>query len=317
MNVSVAFCFGDELVYWSSIITTLAAVSCFSVAAALYSSHSGRGSTVWVMFPFAVLFSVFFCRLLHWYCNPGIYRSLFKAVTDISEGGFCIAGILPGVLLAAFVTVRLGFAPDGSLLLDAVGPGLSLGIALIRLSAVFNDSCRGRVCVTDPRFMRMPFSMPADAEHRFCVFFADFALMLIVTVILLNFYYNCRTEKYADGEERSGTVFRLSVVLISCVEMACDFARCDASNLHLIKSFSVVRVLSAAFVIVNILHFSAVAVRCDNGRRAGVLFTLAVVSLAVLGVCEFLQISWLLCAVYSGFSLILFLSAFGLYRSCL
>ena len=62
----------------------------------------------------------------------------------------CMLGALLGVWLAALIVKKLGFERSIARLLDAFAPGAALAVAFIRLSALFNSSCRSKIAVTTP-----------------------------------------------------------------------------------------------------------------------------------------------------------------------
>ncbi|MDO4528624.1 MAG: prolipoprotein diacylglyceryl transferase, partial [bacterium] len=133
----------DLILYWSAIVIALGIAACFARSQALYTSYAGNGRALWVLFPIAVVLSVFFCRILHWYCHTEQYAGLISALTDYSSGGYVLPGAILGTFLAALIVRGLGFTDNVSRLLDAVAPGGALAVAFIRLSALFNSSCRG------------------------------------------------------------------------------------------------------------------------------------------------------------------------------
>ena len=119
----IAIYSGSLVIYWSAIVITLGIAAGFLLSYGVHVSHGGTGAAMWVFLPFATVFSVLLSRLIHWYCHMEQYGGFFSALLDYSMGGYCLPGVLFGVILAAFlVAVAKGGkkpedAPTGS---DAV-----------------------------------------------------------------------------------------------------------------------------------------------------------------------------------------------------
>ena len=82
----IAVCVGDTFIYWSSVIIFLGIAACFALTYALYTSHGGRGSALWLLLPLALFFSVVLARLIHWYCHDEQYAGFMSAMLDYSQG---------------------------------------------------------------------------------------------------------------------------------------------------------------------------------------------------------------------------------------
>jgi len=121
--------------------------------------------------------SVLCSRLVYWYFNQEQYEGFAYAMTDFRSGGFSMAGVFPGVLLAAFIVRGLGMADDLPALLDCYAPGGALGIAVGRLGGFFTADDKGNFIFTDQKYQRLPLSFPVQdsatgaVEWRFASFF--------------------------------------------------------------------------------------------------------------------------------------------------
>ena len=142
----IAISIGTDAIYYSAIVISLGIAACFCISYSLYTTYAGNGRALWVLLPIATVFSLLLCRFLHWYCHAEQYSGLVGALLDYSGGGYVLPGALLGTWLAARLVKRLGFTDSVERLLDAVAPGAALGIAFIRLSALFNNSCRTKLC---------------------------------------------------------------------------------------------------------------------------------------------------------------------------
>ena len=155
MTNPIAVYTGDTVLYWSAIIISLGLLAALFMTLSLQRSNKGSAAAVFLMVPLAVVLSVPLCRALHWYCHKEQYASLVSALTDYSSGSYVLAGALPGVVLAALLASPLNTRSTASLL-DAFAPGAALAVAFIRLSSLFNSSCRSKIPVTTPLLLRRP-----------------------------------------------------------------------------------------------------------------------------------------------------------------
>lgn len=272
---AIAICAGSTVIYWSGMIIALGIAAGFALTYSLYTSYVGTGRPLWVLLPAAVFFSVVFCRLLHWYCHMEQYTSLLNALTDYSGGGYCLPGAVLGVLTAAYLTGRLGFTGNAARMLDAAAPGAALCAAFIRLSALFNSSCRGKIVITRPALQHLPLASPVytggAAEYRFAAFFVEFLVLLAVSAALLRFYFSRRSIEMRGRESSDGHTARMLLLLFSAVEFIFDSTRYDSSFMHLNGFVSIVQVFSAASMLALLIYYSRMSVRVSgrSGRRAG------------------------------------------------
>ena len=72
-----AFIIGEDFIYWSAIILTLAAASAACVFVALYLGKSGNGVAAAMAVPLSLALSLVLARLVHWYCRTDSYESFF------------------------------------------------------------------------------------------------------------------------------------------------------------------------------------------------------------------------------------------------
>ncbi len=289
----IAIYTGSTVIYWSGIIIALGVAACFALSYALYTSYVGTGRALWVLLPLSVLFSVLFCRLIHWYCHAEQYAGLWGALTDYSGGGYCLPGALFGVLLAAFLVGRLGFTDNVPRMLDAVAPGAALCVAFIRLSALFNNSCRGKIAVKTPALQHLPLASPVyvngAADYRFATFFVEFLVMLALCFVLIRFYFARRSIRMRGGSSSDGHTARFFLLIFSVTELILDSTRYDSSYMHFNGFVSIVQMIAAISVLVLLIYYSRLSIRV-NGRSAkhwglwGVYF----LSLVCVGVSEYL-----------------------------
>ena len=314
---------GSTVIYYSGVIIALAVAVCFAISMSLYTSYAGNGRALWVLLPIAVVLSMFFCRFLHWYCHEEQYTGIFGALFDFSGGGYVLPGAIFGTWLASKLVEKLGFTDNVPRLLDAVAPGGALCVALIRLSALFNGSCRSKIAVETPLLQRLPFAVQVSTgEYRFATFFIQFLIMLIIFPVLYRFCCRSRSHPMKGGIGEDGHVARMFLLLHSAVELIMDSLRNDSSYMHFNGFVSIVQMISALTILGLVIYYSVWSIRI-NGRRPlhficwGVWFA----SLAGVGLSEYFvqrHGDWYMkCYTIMALSLVVMCyTVIRLYRSC-
>ena len=327
---------GSITIYWSAIVITLGMAAGLCLTLALYPMDHRHNTAVWVFFPIAVVLSVFFSRTIHWYSHIEQYGSLMLAVTDYSSGGYCVQGIILGVLLAALLVRLFRLTPTAGELLDAVAPGLCLTLALIRLSSMFNTSCRARIVITNEAYQRLPFAVSwtdaaGNVEFRLATFFLEFLALLVVCIILCVFFFRHRSEPLWDGWPNEGNVARMFVVLVGVVEIIADSTRYDSALMHffLIKKLnpyasfiSIAQVFSAVLILLVFIHYMRISVKTNAWRwfhiLAIVLYLASLVGAGFFGEYRVQRTAqYVRCYLWQGSSLIVMaLTVIGIYCTC-
>ena len=302
----VAICAGKTVIYWSGLIIALGTLSGFLLSNAIYTAHHRNRAAMWVMLPFSVVFSIVLCRMLHWYCHTEQYASFFSAVTDYSSGGYCIQGILPGVWFGALMSKGFGFTDRTEKLLDAAAPGLALTIAFIRLSSLFNDSCRSKYSIEKTALKKLPFGAPLSSsaqDWRFATFFVEFMFMMLAMVLLFFAFYHMHNSRMKRPCHRSGHIFRLFLLLFSMAELVLDSTRNDSSfmrfpgTLKLLNKFagfvSVAQLVAAITMLAVMLYYSKRSIKANGHKKYHILLWLGYfVSLALVGGSEYAVQRW-------------------------
>lgn len=265
MTSPIAIYSGPIVIYWSSLVIAVGLAAALCLGLALYRGSGGRAAAVLLLLPLSLLFSVPLCRLIHWYCHSEQYSGLFNALTDYSTGSYCLPGALLGVWLAAVLVRKLKFAPSTGALLDAAAPAMALAVAFIRLSALFNSSCRSKITFTSPLLRHLPLASAVTnssggVDYRFATFFVQFIIMLLLCLLLVRFYGRRRTVPMGSGSS-DGNVARMFLLWYSAVELVLDSTRYDASFFRFNNFVSVVQVVSALCILGVLIYYSVHAVR--------------------------------------------------------
>ena len=332
----IAIYSGGLVIYWSAMVIALGIAAGFFLSLSLHISDGGRASAMWVFLPIATVLSVFFSRLMHWYCHLEQYGGFIAAMTDYSVGAFCLAGVLLGVSLAAWIVKLMGLCDNRGELLDAAAPGLSLTIAFVRLSALFNSSCRSKIIINSKLLQRLPIgseltSASGVVEYRFATFFVQFILMMIVTILLIRFWARRRNYPMKGNEPEYGHVSRMFLVLYAVPEVVFDSTRYDSSFFHFtfIKYLnrymgfvSFTQIISGFIVLAIIIHYSRASIRANGFKWYHIaLWVTFVLTLVGVGVSEYMvqrHGDWYL-GCYGAMSLscaVMILTVWLLYLSC-
>lgn len=327
---------GSLTIYWSSIVICLGIAAGLCLSLALYPMDHRHNTAVWVFFPIATVLSILLSRLIHWYSHIEQYGSLMAAMTDYSNGGYCIQGIILGVLFAALLVRLVRLTPTAGELLDAVAPGLTLCLALVRLSSLFNTNCRGRIVINDYLYQQLPFATSwtdaaGNVEYRLATFFLEFIALLIVTVIICAFYFRHRSEPLWEGFPNEGNVWRRFLILLGVVEVIADSTRYDSALMHffLIKKLnpyasfiSIAQVFSGVCILLVFIHYMRISVKTNGWRwfhfLAILLFVASLVGAGYMGEYRVQRTAqYVNCYLWQGGSLILLAATvIAIYRSC-
>lgn len=299
----IAVYVGTTAIYWNSIVIAFGIAACLALTLALYTANNGSSAAVWVFCPLALIFSVVFSRFLHWYCHGEQYVNLFRALTDYSNGNFCLPGMLLGTSLAAYIVRRLGYTDCTVRFLDSAAPGVVLLIAFIRLSAVFTNSCRGKIVVTTKSLQHLPLAVGVTAatgetEYVFATFFVLFLLMLVLFVGIMIFYVRRNNLPMKKHFETTGHTARMFLLFYSAAELFLDSTRNDSSFIHFrfltfLNKFtgfiSFVQIFSGVCIICILIYYSKRSVKA-NGLRPWhwVMWVAFLLTLVGVGVSEYL-----------------------------
>ena len=332
----VAIFTGNLVVYWSSLVIALGIMACFALSLSLYTAHGGKAAAVWALLPLAVFFSVVFCRAIHWYCHMEQYAGFLSAFKDFSVGSYFVQGAIFGVLLAALLVKLMGLTDSTAELLDAAAPGLALCVAFIRLSALFDSTCRSKIIIETPALQHLPLASPMTSasglvEYRFATFFVEFLIMLVVAVLLLRFYLRSG-DRPMKGGAPAGNTARMLLLVFSAVELVLNSTRYDSTFFHFtfLKGLnpyagfiSFAQLIAAVSILCILIHFSKRSVRANSLHPYHwIMWGLWLMGLAAVGVSEYMvqrHGDWYLgCyGVMSLGSILITLIVYRMYKSCL
>lgn len=292
---TIAVCIGSLKIYWSGVIIALAALVFLLLALAANRRRCANTAAVFVMFTLTVVFSILISRFLNWYCHTEQYVSFLSAFTDYSNGGYCIISVPIGILLSVWIVSRFGLAEDTAAFADDAFFGLPAAAALIRLSALFDNTCRSKIVITAAAFQRLPFAVPVTTaggatEYRFATFFVEFLLMLLAQALLFAFRRsNRRRRSISEEHNTAGCGAFMSLLLFDAVELIMDSTRYDSSFVHFNGFVSLVQMF-CAITMLGILVIISVPTVSSKGVSTRVIATWAgfLAGVVTVGISEYL-----------------------------
>ena len=277
----IAFYSGSTAIYWNSVILTLAAATAICFFLAFYLGKSGNGAAGFAVVPVSMVLSLVFARFFHWYCQSDSYTGFTAAMTNYAEGGYALMGVFLGCVLAAALTRVICLHRNLPEMLDAMSMAACAGMAVGRLSALFNASDRGQVLES---FRSLPIASPVNnavsgaVEYRL----ATFALQSMVALALfigLAVFYNKGQKR---GKLRDGDTCLLFLLLYGASQVVLDSTRYDSLFFRSNGFVSVVQVLGALALVLAVILFSRRMVKA-RGFRAWQIFLWLLIGIAIGG----------------------------------
>lgn len=271
----IAWILGTRTLYWSSLVLTLASAAAVCLFLALYLRKSENSAAAFTVVPLAMVLSLFFARLVHWYCFDERYESMLSALTNFSVGGFALIGVFAGCLLAAVLTRLVGLHRNLPQMLDCLCLAGAAGIAAGRLASFFNSSDRGQLIDsirTMPWVYPVINSVTGALEYRLATFLLQAMAAALIFLILAAFYLGRKPK-------RDGDTALLFLLCYSASQILLDSTRYDSIYFRSNGFVSIVQVFSAIALALVIVVFS---VRLVRGRGFRGWYVLLWVALAAL-----------------------------------
>ena len=250
----IAFISGSNVIYWNSIVLTLAAATAICFFLAFYIGKCGNAVAAFAVVPVALVLSLVCARFFHWYCRADSYSNFYNAMTDYSSGGYALMGCFLGCFLAAVLSRILFLQRDLPEMLDCMAIAGCAGIAVGRLASLFNASDRGNVV----SFENLPFAYPVTnavsgaVEYRLATFMIQ-AMVALALFLALSIFYIRGNGK---NRLRSGDTALIFVLIYGASQVVLDSTRYDSLFFRSNGFVSVVQVLGALGLGVSIFAFS-------------------------------------------------------------
>lgn len=277
----IAFISGNSVFYWNSVVLALAAGAASCIFLAFY-LPGGRTGAAAAAVPGALVLSLFFGRLLHWYFRPDSYPGFWSAITDYTSGGYALMGCFVGCAAAAGLVRLLRLEPFAPAMLDAMSLGGCAGIAVGRLACFFSAADRGQLMP----FTALPLAYPVNnvvtgaPEYRLATFVLQAMAAALIFAALAVFFL-------LGKKRRTGDVTLLFLLLYGLTQAVLDSTRYDSLYLRSNGFVSAVQLLSAAALVGVSALFSARMVRGRGMRRRYVPLWIGM--LALLGGAGYME----------------------------
>ena len=288
----IAFYSGGTAIYWNSVILTLAAATAICFFLAFYLGKSGNGAAGFAVVPVSMVLSLVFARFFHWYCQSDSYQSFSAAMTDYTAGGYALMGVFLGCFLAAGLTRIVCLHRNLPEMLDAMSIAGCAGIAVGRLSSLFNASDRGQVLVN---FRSLPLAYPVSnavsgaVEYRLATFALQSMVALALFLGLTVFY--CKGQK--RGKLKDGDTCLVFLLLYGASQVVLDSTRYDSLFFRSNGFVSVVQVLGALALVLAVILFSRRMVKARGFRAWQILLWLLIaIAIAGAGYMEYYVQRW-------------------------
>lgn len=252
----IAFILGDTFLYWNSIILMLACAAAVCLFLFFYLRQRGNGLGAAILVPLAVVLSFLLSRGVHWYCRSDAYPNLKTALTDFAGGGYALAGVFAGCILAAALLRLVRVIRNLPMALDCMALAGCAGIGLGRLSCLYTG---------------------AEEWHL-----ATFMLQAIFAGGLflgLTVWYLVKQRKQAESC-RDGDAAWLFLAFYGASQVLLDSTRCDALFLPGISLASLTQLPGVVGLVLSCIVFSVRLVKVRGFRRQYVPMWLGFAALA-------------------------------------
>lgn len=283
----VAFAFEGGYIYWSAVVVALAVLTAALAFLALAASAGIKSRRALLYVLLAVVLSLVFGRLVHWYCRHEQYESFLAAMTG-SAGGFSMLGVLAGCAAAGFLA---GGRPSRGgtplRLLDCAAVAGMLGLAVGRLSALFTVGDRGWIIFERdlglPLSAQVVNSATGAAEPRFATFMFQSGEALIFALVLGLVFFRPPLRP----ARRDGDTALFALALWGAGELVMDSTRYDALYLRSNGFVSVVQIAAVLCLVFVLAVFSRRSIRARGMSKLN--FALWGACLACVGLAGYME----------------------------
>ena len=239
----IAFILGDTFLYWNSIILMLACAAAVCLFLFFYLRQRGNGLGAAILVPLAVVLSFLLSRGLHWCCRSDAYPDLKTALTDFTGGGYALAGVFAGCILAAALLRLVRVIRNLPMALDCMALAGCAGIGLGRLSCLYIGVEQGYL----------------ETSLLQAIFAGGLFLGLTV-------WYLAKQRKQSESC-RDGDAAWLFLAFYGASQVLLDSTRCDSLFLPGISLASLTQLLGVVGLILSCIVFSVRLVKVRGFRR--------------------------------------------------
>ena len=283
----IAFIYDSHILHWSFLMVALGAAVAVCLFIWLYTRQTENWQGAGWMLLLGAPLSIFFSRLIHWYCRYASYFSFQAAMTDFSTGGYALVGVFAGCLLTACILRLTRRVSSLGQLVDCLCIAGAAGIAVGRLGSFFNADDRGMLLT---EYTRLPVAYSTISpitgleEYRLATFLLQCFCAAILFFALLHFYVK-QVEK--NPNYRNGDVFWIFMVIYSASQAVLDSTRYDSLFLRSNGFVRLVQILCLVTLVVTMVLFSLRMVKVIGWHNG--LLLLWIPALALLGGAGYME----------------------------
>ena len=290
----VMMIYGGEYYYWKPVVLAIAVAAAALLAIGVRIWRGEKMLPLMAALPLAVVFSIFFARLIHWYCRFESYASLAAALSVLRGGGYSLIGVFVGSLLAFLIVRALQLTKDLPSLLDCAAPAAALGIAIGRLGDLFTSADRGKILVENAAMQRLPFASAVvngtsgATEWRFATFAFQSIFCALLCVIFLAAALDHRRRPLKHERWGHGNVFALFMELYCSGQVVLDSTRYDALFLRSNGFVSLEQIICGVVIAAVLALYSVRSIKVRRFRFwHPVCWLLALAGLGLAGYMEY------------------------------
>ena len=250
----IAYISGSTVIYWNSIILTLAAATAIFFFLAFYIGKCGNAVAVFAAVPLSIVLSIVLARFVHWYSRADSYDGFLAAMTDYTSGGYALLGVFAGCALTAALLRLIFLHRNLPEMLDCMSLAGLAGITVGRLASFFNASDRGNIL---ENFRSLPFAWPVTntvsgvTEYRLATFVLQAFVALVLFAVLAVFYIRGRNKGLRDGD-----TCLIFLLVYGASQVVLDSTRYDSLFFRSNGFVSIVQVFAALALGFAIVMFS-------------------------------------------------------------
>lgn len=250
----IAYISGETVIYWNSVVLTLAAATAILFFLAFYIGKCGNAVAAFAAAPLCLVLGIVLARFVHWYSRADSYDGFLAAMTDYTSGGYALLGVFAGCILAAGLLRLVFLHRNLSEMLDCMCIAGLAGITVGRLASFFNASDRGNIL---ENVKSLPFAWPVTntvsgvTEYRLATFVLQAFVALVLFVVLAVFYTRGRGKGLRDGD--TTLIFLL---IYGASQVVLDSTRYDSLFFRSNGFVSIVQVFAAVALGFAIVMFS-------------------------------------------------------------
>ena len=281
----IAYIAGEQVIYWNSIVLTLAAATAIFFFLAFYIGKCGNAVAAFGAVPVSIVLSIVLARFIHWYSRADSYEGFLSAMTDYTSGGYALLGVFAGCALTAALLRLVLLHRNLPEMLDCMSLAGLAGIAVGRLASFFNASDRGNIL---ENVRSLPFAWPVTntvsgvTEYRLATFVIQAFVALVLFAVLAVFYLRGRRNRLRDGD-----TCLIFLLIYGASQVVLDSTRYDSLFLRSNGFISVVQIVSLIAMVIPMVIFSVRMVKTHKLKKWQ--FGLWVGFLAMGGVAGYME----------------------------